>query len=414
MYATALSTGTGTESPSAPTPTAATAPDTAWSADLGGIHVVFGQDTLARLGELARELGGRRALVVTDPGIERAGHADRAITALESAGVDARVFDGVRENPTTRHVGAGVEAAREARPDLLVGLGGGSSMDCAKGINFLYTNGGRMEDYWGEGKAKRPMLPSIGVPTTAGTGSEGQRFALISQTGSHAKMACGDRKARFRTVILDPRLISSMPCEVAAVTGMDALSHAVESYVTRRRNPISRLFAAEAWRLIEASFERFLNDPRDADARTSMLLGAHLGGAAIEASMLGAAHSLANPLTARYDIVHGTAVGLMLPHVVRFNGEAVADLYAELAAAAGLDVPPKSGQRSTDRPAESISRRVAELRRAAGLPERLRDCGVEEARIPALAEEAARQWTAQFNPRPVGAAELRRLYEEAF
>ncbi len=374
-----------------------------WSADLGGIHVVFGEGTLERLGAAARELGGRRALLVTDPGLERAGHAERAIAALGREGIETIVFDGVRENPTTLHVEAGVEAARQARPDLLIGLGGGSSMDCAKGINFLYTNGGRMEDYWGEGKAAKPMLPSIGVPTTAGTGSEGQRYALISQAEGHRKMACGDKKARFRTVMLDPRLVTSMPREVAAVTGMDAVSHAVESYVTRRRNPISRLFAREAWRLIESSFERFLEDPADAGARSAMLLGAHLGGAAIEASMLGAAHACANPLTARYGVTHGTAVGLMLPGVVRFNGEAVCELYADLAGAADLD----------GSPGEAIAVRITELRRAAGLPERLRDCGVEESRLDELAEEAAEQWTAKFNPREVGRGDLLRLYEEA-
>ena len=399
--------------PSSPSPVAESAhraagapADTGWSADLGGIHVVFGEGTLERLGELARELDGQRALLVTDPGLERAGHAERAIAALRREGVETQVFDGVRENPTTRHVEAGAEAAREVRPDLLIGLGGGSSMDCAKGINFLYTNGGRMEDYQGEGRASAPMLPSIGIPTTAGTGSEGQRFALISQAESHVKMACGDKKARFRTVILDPSLVSSMPREVAAVTGMDALSHALESYVTRRRNPISQLYAREAWRRIEASFERFLEDPADGEARASMLLGAHLGGAAIEASMLGAAHSCANPLTARFRITHGIAVGLMLPHVIRFNGAEVAELYADLAAAARLN--------GSLPPADRLSRRVAELRRAAGLPERLRDCGVEEARIATLAEEAAEQWTARFNPRQVGREELQKLYEEAF
>ncbi len=381
-------------------------PDATWSADLGGIHVVFGEGTLERLGELARELAGRRALLVTDPGLERAGHAERAIAALKRAGVTTIVFDGVRENPTTRHVAAGVEAAREARPDLLIGLGGGSSMDCAKGINFLYTNGGKMEDYWGEGKATKPMLPSIGVPTTAGTGSEGQRYALISQAESHVKMACGDRKARFHTVILDPRLISSMPHEVAAVTGMDALSHAVESYVTRRRNPISQLFAREAWRLIEGSFERFLADPSEPQARSSMLLGAHLGGAAIETSMLGAAHSCANPLTARYGITHGTAVSLMLPHVVRFNGAGVDELYADLATAAALN--------GAGLPADRVGERVAELRSAADLPGRLSDCGVEHSMLGTLAEDATRQWTAQFNPRQLATADFQRLYEEAF
>ncbi len=382
-----------------------------WSADLGGIRVVFGDGALERLGELARELGGRRALLITDPGIERAGIAERAITALHGAGVEAGIFDGVLENPTTRQVEAGVVAARQARPDLLIGIGGGSSMDCAKAVNFLYTGGGRMEDYWGDGKATAPMLPMVGVPTTAGTGSEGQRFALISQAESHVKMACGDRKARFRTVILDPRLVSSMPREVAAVTAMDALSHALESYVTRRHNAISRLFAGEAWRLIEAGFEGFLADPAAAGARSSMLLGAHFGGAAIEVSMLGAAHACANPLTAGYGISHGAAVGLMLPPVMRFNAAAVAGLYGELVKIADLGTGDASAPTAA---ARLLSERVVELRRVAGLPERLRDRGVERAGLGALAEQAAGQWTARHNPRRVTVEDLLRLYQEAF
>lgn len=377
----------------------------AWAVDLGGIHVNFGEGTLAGLGEAARELGGRRALLVTDRGLERVGHARHAEESLRAAGCEVAVFDGVAENPDTTTVAAGVEVAEEFRPDLLVGLGGGSSLDCAKGINFLHTNGGRMEDYWGDGKAARPMLPSIGVPTTAGTGSEGQRFALISAAGSHRKMACGDRKARFSTVLLDPALISSMPRKVAAVTGIDAVSHAVESFVTRRRNPISQLYAREAWRLLESSFERFLADPEDRRARSKMLLGAHLGGAAIEASMLGAAHSCANPLTARFDVTHGIAVGLMLPHVIRFNAAAVGGLYGELAHAAGLNGHPSA--------AESLSARVVEICRAAGLPAGLGECGVDGSQLELLAAEAADQWTARFNPRAVGSDDLRELYESA-
>src|SRR5262249_1030034 len=154
-------------------------------------RVVFGPGSLARLGELARDLGGRRALLVTDPGLEAAGHPDRALHSLRAAGVETFVFDGVEENPTTRHVRAGLEAARKHKIDLLVAVGGGSSMDCAKGVNFLLTNGGEMADYKGFGKATRPMLPSIGVPTTAGTGSEAQSYALIADEKTHLKMACG-------------------------------------------------------------------------------------------------------------------------------------------------------------------------------------------------------------------------------
>lgn len=384
-----------------------TLPDGHWAVDLGGVHVVFGEGALDGIGERAAEIvgaanGERRALLITDPGLVAAGHVRRAVDRLTASGFEAAVFDGAQENPTTANVRQGAEAARRHRPHLLIGLGGGSSMDCAKGVNFLYTQGGEMEDYWGVEKAEKPMLPTLGVPTTAGTGSEAQRFALISRRDDHRKMACGDRKARFRTVILDPTLVATVPRGVAAVTGIDALSHAVESFVTTRRNPISQLFAGQAFQLIERSLESYLNDPSATDPRADMLLGAHLGGAAIEASMLGVAHSCANPLTAHFGLVHGQAVGLMLPHVVRFNGSSVAELYRRLANLAGLDG------------VDGLSRRLTELLEVAGLHSRLQSCGVPRDSLEKLAGEAADQWTANFNPRSVDAAACQALYEAAF
>ena len=359
-------------------------------------RVVYGENVLDQLGDLAKELAGRRVLVVTDPGIVRAGIQEKACDSLRNACLDVFVFDGVIENPTSRHVTDGARFAEDQRGiDLLIGLGGGSAMDCAKGINFILTNGGRMEDYWGVDKATEPMLPSIGIPTTAGTGSEAQSFALISQESTHQKMACGDKKARFRTVILDPVLTTTAPKGVTAATGIDAISHAVESYVSTRRNPISQMFAKEAWSLLEKSFEIVVSDPENIEARSRMLLGAHLAGAAIENSMLGAAHACANPLTARYNITHGIAVGLMLPSVIRFNNHAVNGLYQELDPSV-------------------LHERVAELRAVVGLPERLRDFEIRSEDLPQLAEAAAKEWTGKFNPRQVSEMELLKLYEATY
>lgn len=386
--------------------------DGSWSADLGGSHIVFGAGSLDRVGELALDLQGvkaapQRALVVTDSGIRAAGHVDRAVAALTESGLAVAVFDAVDENPTSEHVKCGVEVARDHGTDLLVGLGGGSSMDCCKGINFLLTQGGQMEDYWGEGKAKQPMLPSIGVPTTAGTGSEAQRFALVTRPSDHRKMACGDRKARFRTVVLDPDLLITVPRRVAAMTGIDAISHAVESHVSRARTPLSQMYSREAFHRLERSFAAYLDDPGDAAARADMMLGAHLAGAAIETSMLGAAHSLANPLTARHDLTHGVAVGLMLPHVVRFNAAAAADLYADLlgmstAALVTIDA------------VDLLAARLEDLMSMTGLPNDLASCGVAEVELSDLAQLASEQWTARFNPREVGVEELTALYASAF
>ncbi len=370
-------------------------------------RVKYGPGTLASLGELAREMGAARALLVTDPGLEAAGHPQRAQASLKGAGLEVFIFDDVEENPTGRHVEAGVAFARPHGIDLIVSVGGGSAMDCAKGINFLLTNGGRMSDYKGFGKAQRPMLPSIGVPTTAGTGSEAQSYALIADEQTHLKMACGDRKAAFRVAILDPEVTVSQPAKVSALTGIDALAHALEAYVTTRRNPVAQIFAREAWKLLEVNLERVLAAPADLEARGAMQVGAFLAGTAIENSMLGACHACANPLTAHYGITHGLAIGIMLPHVVRFNGAAVDGLYGELTEETGL----RDGQPGGA--AETLARRVTRLMGLAGLPTRLDDCGVSRDILPLLAEEANQQWTARFNPRPVAEPELLALYRAA-
>ena len=370
-------------------------------------RVVFGPGTLARLGELVRELAGERVLLVTDPGLEAAGHPQRAQAVLEEAGLAVFVFDGVEENPTTRHVNLALAFAQKHRIDSIVAIGGGSSMDCAKGVNFLLTNGGKMADYKGFGLAKKPMLPSVGVPTTSGTGSEAQSFALIADEKTHIKMACGDRKAAFRVAILDPELTVSQPPAVAAVTGIDAMTHAVESYVCTRRNPLSQSFSREAWRLLDSSFERVQREPGDVAARGLMQLGANLAGMAIENSMLGAAHACANPLTAHYGLTHGTAVGILLPHVIRFNAPVVGPLYADLARESGLlnGDPGAAG--------ELLARRIRQLMEVAELPTRLGDCGVSPGIFAVLADEAGQQWTGRYNPRPLAEADLLALYEAA-
>ena len=283
-------------------------------------------------------------------------------------------------------------------------------MDCAKGINFLYSNGGQMQDYWGVGKALRPMLPMIAVPTTSGTGSEAQSFALISDAKSHVKMACGDKKAACRIALLDPKLTMTQPPRVTALTGIDAIAHALETYVTKRRNAASLAFSREAWALLGVNFARVINDPGDLDARSGMQLGACFAGLAIENSMLGATHALANPLTAEYGIVHGQAVGMMLPHVIRYNGEEFPQWYRDLldTTASGNGIP------DSDSGAEGLADYIELLLELAELPSRLSDCGVEREKLPELAAAAAQQWTGNFNPRDADQSELLSLYERAF
>lgn len=382
-----------------------------WLQEHPDIRVLFGSKTIHRLGEEASKLG-KRALLVTDAGIVQAGHAATAQVSLEEAGLKVTVFDRSIENPTSSCVDACVAVAKNAEVDVIVGLGGGSSMDTAKGCNFVLTNGGTMKDYWGIGKATKPMVPLIAVPTTAGTGSECQSFALISDDQTHCKMACGDKKALPKVAILDPDLTVSQPAPVTACTGIDALAHALEAAVTRERNDISSRHARVGFLLAQNNLERVLSDPQDLEARGFVLLGASHAGAAIENSMLGVAHSMANPLTARRDVVHGNAVGMCLPAVMRFNAELpeVRAIYAHLARDAGL-----AGAEVKDGPAaEAVIAQVEGLLRLAGFPLTLKEHGFAEEEIAGLAVEAVEQWTAGFNPRKVTETEVEKLYASVF
>src|ERR1017187_10163999 len=374
-------------------------------------RVVFGVNSIERVGELVKSLNARRVLLVTDRGIVAAGHAGRVRALLVASGLHVTCFEQVQENPTTQCVERCVEVARGAAIDTIVGLGGGSSMDTAKGCNFILTNGGQMKDYWGIGRATRPMLPLLAIPTTGGTGSECQSFALITDEHTHQKMACGAPKAAARIALLDPALTLSQPARVTACSGIDALAHALETLVTKSRTPLSLIFSREAFRLAIGGLPRVLASPADLEARGWMLLGAAWAGTAIENSMLGAAHALANPLTAHFGVAHGQAVGMMLPHVVRFNARepVVARAYPEVACAAQLPLPSEAPEAA----AEHLAKRLESLLELAGLPRTLEHCGTKPDDIPRLAEEASRQWTAQFNPRPVTTSDFQQLYTAA-
>jgi alcohol dehydrogenase len=369
-------------------------------------RVVFGPGSISRVGELARDLGFRRVLLVADPGIRAAGHATTVTESLTAEGLEVFPFDAFGVNPDSAMVDAGVEFARDLGIDSVIGAGGGSSLDCAKGINFVLRNGGTIAEYRGYGKARTPLLPMIGIPTTAGTGSEAQSYAVIADARTHLKMACGDPSAAVRVAILDPQLTLTAPREVTAMAGYDAVAHAVETAVSSRRNPLSDTFSQQAWRLLSEAFERVLLHPTDEEARSAMMLGAHFAGMAIEASMLGAAHACANPLTARFNVTHGLALAILLPHVVRWNAEVARERYAALLGT------PRRRVRDED-PAESLARRLEDLAVTAQLSLTLSDAGVDPEAIPELAVMAAEQWTGGFNPRPFDARGAEEIYRAA-
>jgi alcohol dehydrogenase len=372
-------------------------------------RLIFGAGSITRLGELARELGFQKTLLVADRGLVSSGHVDEALAPLQAAGITVVRFHDFEVNPDTRMIEAGRAFVAPHKIDSIIGLGGGSSLDCAKGINFLLTNGGRMQDYRGYGKASHPMLPMIGIPTTAGTGSEAQTYALISDSETHDKMACGDPKCAFRVALLDPALTVSQPRSITATSGFDAIAHAVETYVARRRNALSQAFSREAWTLLNANYERVLVQPDNLEARGGMQLGAFYAGAAIENSMLGATHACANPLTAHYGTAHGAAIAMLLPSVVRWNGPVAAESYAEL-----LKLSNSTSDAVATDPAEALAQRLEHLAAAGGLRTSLSAAGVTHDQLEPLAADAATQWTGGFNPRPFDMAGAMEIYEGAF
>lgn len=358
-------------------------------------RVLFGAGEFSRLGEVARELGGTRCLLVADRGLIDLGYVQEAARTLKARRIDVATFHDFEPGPTTAMVASGAEVAAPMKIDLIVGLGGGSSLDCAKAINFVVSNGGAIKDYWGYGKASRPMLPMVAIPTTAGTGSEAQTYTVIADADTSVKMACGDHKAAFRAAILDPKLTVSLPRELTAAAGYDAISHAVETLASTRRTALSECFSRSAWRLLNSNFERVLKYPDDLEARGAMLIGAHFGGLAIENSMLGATHACAAPLTTHYDIPHGVAIALLLAEVVEWNRTAAARQYDELNAG-------------------DLARRLRQLAEIAELPASLREASVPQEALPRLAEEAGSQWTGRFNPRPFDAAGALEIYQCAY
>jgi len=351
--------------------------------------VVCEAGALGKLGELARTAGFKRTLLVADAGMVNAGFAGRAVRSLEASGVAVTPWHGFGENPDTDSAEAGRAFAEGLRVDAVVGLGGGSSLDAAKAVNFLLTNGGTMHDYWGYGKAKYPLLPMVAVPTTTGTGSEAQSYAVISDAKTHCKMACGDPSAAAKIAVLDAELAAGQPKGVLAASAYDAVAHAVETWVSSKANAMSDCFAREAWRLLDENFERALIGG-SVEIAGRMQIASYFAGAAIEHSMLGAAHACANPLTQRYGSTHGHALAMLLPHVVRWNTAAVNGRYADL----HVELP----------------LRLEELRAAAGLPRALSETGVELDALSELSERAAEQWTGKFNPRKLDAAAAMELY----
>ncbi|OBY56465.1 iron-containing alcohol dehydrogenase [Pseudomonas sp. AU12215] len=366
----------------------------------------------ARLGELCRERGAQRVLIVTDPGITRLNMLDGVLPGFATAGVAVDVFDQVVADPPESVVLAAAEQARKMAAQLVVGYGGGSSMDVAKLVALLAHPSASqgLKDIFGVGNARGPRLPLIQVPTTAGTGSEVTPIAIVT-TGETTKMGVVSPYLLPDLAVLDADLTLGLPPAVTAATGIDAMVHAIEAYTSKlKKNPLSDLLAREALRLLALNLDEAVHNGGNREARQAMLLGACLAGQAFANAPVAAVHALAYPLGGHFHIPHGLSNALVLPEVVRFNAPNAAPLYAELA-------PLLLGERlrsDADRTEQFIAE-LADLSPRSGLPSRLRDAGVPEASLPRLAADAMLQQRLLVNnPRDVSESDALAIYRAAF
>lgn len=374
--------------------------------------VICEPGAIKRLGEIVKEQMGKKVLLVTDPGLIKAGLLDRATRSLNEAGVEYTLFDGVVADPPVSVVEAALADAREAAVDGVIGFGGGSSMDVAKLIALLIGGGERLDDVYGVGQAKGTRLPLIQIPTTAGTGSEVTPISIIT-VGETEKKGVVAPQLLPDIALLDAELTLGLPAHVTAATGIDAMVHAIESYTSAsaNNNPVSKALAREALRLLGANIESAVKDGTDVRARSDMLLGAMLAGQAFANSPVAAVHALAYPIGGIFHVPHGLSNALVLPHVMRFNTETCGEAYAVLA----TDVFPDLAATPSDQRVNQFIDRLEALSADLGLEQTLREVGIGEEDLATLASDAMKQTRLLVNnPREVSEMDALAIYKAAF
>lgn len=359
---------------------------------------------LADLPAILKDKAARHALVVTDPGLVKAGLVEPAVMALREAGIAVSVYDQVQADPPVHTVIAAADQARASEVDAVIGFGGGSAMDTAKLVAYLVKSPCDLETIYGVELAQGQRLPLILVPTTAGTGSEVTPISIVT-TETDEKRGVVSRRLLPDVALLDPDTTLGLPAGVTAATGIDAMVHAIEAYTSRhKKNPLSDVLARQALGLLSANLPVVLKSPGDKAARGAMLLGSCLAGMAFANAPVAAVHALAYPLGGRYHVSHGLSNSLMLVPVLTFNLSAAASLYAELAPCVGVE----GG-------AQAFLARITELVEGSGVPRRLREVGVTADSLDLLAEDAMRQTRLLVNnPVEVTLADARRLYGDVF
>lgn len=374
--------------------------------------LVFEAGAAARLGEIVGPLLGDRPLVVTDPGIRGLGLLDEALHSLETSGRNIAIFDRVEADPSQETLMAAVERGRDHKATGILGFGGGSSLDIAKLVALLIGSGEELDNAWGVGNAKGPRLPLVLVPTTAGTGSEVTPVSIIT-VGDEEKRGVSSPLLLPDMAVLDADLTLGLPPAITAATGIDAMVHAIEAFasVSPNNNPLSKMLARQALRLLGANIETAVLDGRNRQARGNMLLGSMLAGQAFANSPVAAVHALAYPIGGSFHIAHGLSNALVLPHVLRFNAAVAGEVYADIA----CEAFPSLSTMPQERRCNAFIENLVTLSHDLGLPPRLRDVGIPREALVKMAADAMKQQRLLVNnPRPVLEADALQIYEAAW
>ena len=370
---------------------------------------MIGAGCLADAVNVVRGKGFRRALVVTDKPLNRLGVVDHVVGLLHEAGIEASVFDGTKPNPTIGNVEEGLAMLQADHCDFVISLGGGSPHDCAKGIALCATNGGRIADYEGVDRSAQPQLPLVAINTTAGTASEMTRFCIITDEARHVKMAIVDRHVTPVLSVNDAALMAGMPKGLTAATGMDALTHAVEAYVSTAATPITDACAIKAIELIGDNLRQAVADGADMQAREQMAYAQFLAGMAFNNASLGYVHAMAHQPGALLNKPHGVCNAILLPHGCAFNLIACPQKFADVAVAMGVNTDGLSTMEAGEKGIEAIRK----LSKDVGIPAGLGEIGVQESDIERLADNAIKDLCCFFNPRKIKLEDLKRIFKEA-
>ncbi len=371
---------------------------------------IMGIDCLKEALDAIVGLRLRKALIVTDAGLAKAGVAERLAEQLAVSDIDSRVFDGAKPNPSIANVEQGLALLLREQCDFVISLGGGSPHDCAKGIALCATNGGKIADYEGVDRSARPQLPLVAINTTAGTASEMTRFCIITDEARHVKMAIVDRNVTPILSVNDPALMVGMPKSLTAATGMDALTHAVEAYVSTAATPITDACALKAVEMISANLRQAVADGEDLQAREAMAYAQFLAGMAFNNASLGYVHAMAHQLGGFYDLPHGVCNAVLLPHVQRFNARVCAARLRDVAGALGVEIRELDAEQGASAAIAAIER----LSRDIGIPEGLAVLGAKVEDVPILAANALKDACGLTNPRPASQAEIEAVFKAAF